>query len=159
MNVVAVQPHARLYKGIPPVHRSRRPWLIAAAGFAVISGVVAVLVIQVHHSFGVPAASSYSGRPTRTIDLSPMFDRYTLTWTLAALFVGGVAALALVRGWWSMFVIDVVGLAGALGLFVSNSDVFYRAMFAWPFWVFGVSAGAAVDRLLRRRRLRAAALG
>jgi len=145
---VAELAHVRLYGGLPPVVRPRRwRWLIPGALF--VAGVAAVVVTQALHSS--PAATYISARPDHG---AFAFDSHWLIWIGVAFIVGGSLGFAHVRGWWSTVAIDAVGLALLVALLAGAFSVSYTHIDAWFFWVFGVSAGAAVHRRIDRRRLR-----
>jgi len=88
------------------------------------------------------------------MDLAPLFDRYSLIWIGVPFIVGGVLGVTLARGWWTMFAVDAVGLAILAALMAWAFSASYTHIYGWFFWVFGVSAGAAVRRRRDRRRFR-----
>jgi hypothetical protein len=148
---VAVQPHAQLYRGLPPV--VRHPWgrrLVAGGVLATAGSVVALALIALVRLLNAP--------PPRGSGFYTWYELTGLGISIVAvpLVVGGVLGVAFVRGWRSMLAVDAVLFAVAFWVF----SIPFFALLAWLLVVFGVSAGLGVRRLLHRRRvLRASFVG
>jgi hypothetical protein len=91
----------------------------------------------------------------------PMFDRYSLVWLGGVFLIGGVLGVTVVRRWWSTLALYAIGFPISLALmwFIDYavgydlSAAGWGNLFAWLFWIFGVSAGYGVRGLIDRRRL------
>jgi len=136
---VAEQPHARFYRGLPPVvrHQPRR-WLIIGAGFAIALSVPAASVTQWYGLIGPSAVIKMGG----------------------AFVVGGVVGFAFGRRWWAVLLLYAAGFAVLLAALPTTSGFEDSVAVhssgdtaAWFNWVIGVSAGAGVRVLIRRHRL------
>ena len=84
-----------------------------------------------------------------------MIDWHWLIAFCAAFIVGGVLGVKYARRFWAMFAIDAFGVAIGLALMPVLGSV---TVPYWFFWVFGVSTGAGVHRLITRRRIREASV-
>lgn len=149
--VVADQPHARVYNGLPPiVHGRLRPWLIVSAVlFILVAAALVTLAVQPTPEWRYFGGG---GRPGGG-DLHSAY-RYGL-WMGGAFIIGGVLGFALVRGRWSMLALDAAGLAIGLWLMrraVTTQDSIF-ILVDWFFWVVAVAAGARVRALITPPRL------
>ncbi len=89
----------------------------------------------------------------------PMFDRYSLMWMGGAFFLGAALGARYARRWWSTLAFYAVGLTIWLAIMPSSNlggDVYSSVgdIYALPFWIFGVSAGAGVRGRIQSGRLR-----
>lgn len=147
--VVAEQPHARFYRGLPPVLRHPwRRWLIVGAVIALAGSAIAVAVFALAYANHASPSGFEGGGGNPFGRVGPLFDQHALTQIgegiAAALIIGGLLGFELARSWWSTLAIYVVGFV----LWLWLGDIF-----AWFFWIFGVSAGAGLRGLIHRRRV------
>jgi hypothetical protein len=155
-----VRPHARLYKGLPPVKSHKWRWLIVSAAVVIVGwfafsyGTVQLPARGRGGEFG-------GGTPLFGGGTTPMFDRYSLVWIGGAFIIGGVLGFTVARRWWSLLVLYAVGFPisfalmwfSDLALGYDLSAAAWGNLFAWVFWIFGVSAGAGVRGLIHHRRV------
>jgi hypothetical protein len=81
-----------------------------------------------------------------------LFDPHSFLTVGGTFIVGGALGVLLVRGWWSMLALDIVGLVIWFVL-MPVSHFGAAAVVGWFFWVFGVSAGVGVLHLVHRRQV------
>ena len=148
---VVEQPHARFYRGLPPVVRPRR-WrrLIVGAVFVgpVVSGIVLLAVTLTRGYCSAPSGYHGGGGNPYGLGFPSWGELGSFGIAIGIpLIVGGVLGVALARGWWSMVAVDAVGLALMLWAFSGGG------LAPWFLMVIGVSAGLGVRGLMQRRRI------
>jgi hypothetical protein len=149
-----------LYKGLPPVQSHKWRWLIVSAGVVIVGWFefsYATVPVPAHR-VGSGWGGGLVGPDTA------IFDRYSLVWIGGAFIIGGVLGVTVARRrWWTTLALYAVGFPMVFALmWFSDSALDYPSaarygnLFAWFFWIFGVSAGAGVRGLVLRRRVRRA---
>ena len=146
------QPHARFYRGLPPVvrHELRRWLIIGAVAAPLVSLIVFLGVVLTQGYRSGPSGFGFHGGGGNPYGVgAPSWHDLGIVAIaiVVPLVVGGVFGMALARGWWSMVALDAVSLALVLAAFGVSG------LAAWLFFVFGVSAGLGVRRLRDHRRV------
>src|SRR4051812_49849759 len=123
---VADQPHAHLYRGLPPA-RSRwwRRLRVSAVGVVTVSAVAVPLFTLAYATSSAPPSTGGGFFGGGWFAIGPVLtDRYVLMASAGSFIVGGVLGFTLPRRWWSTLALYVFGFAisGWL-IFVANAPI------------------------------------
>jgi hypothetical protein len=151
---VAESIHARLYNGIPPVRRQRWHWLVVSAVVVIACAAIAVPVWAIAYATHSVPSGWWGGGGRTSGGNAAVFEWSSVAWIGSAFIVGGLLGVSLPRRWWNTLALYVVGFA----LWIVTLHASVGDIYAWFFWIFGVSAGVGIRGLIDHGRRRTAAL-